>query len=383
MGALLFCVVLVGLVMSPAAAAVEPEPEPSFDMDTYRATVLEVSEDEAVESYFGEAAAIQRVRVRIDAGPWEGEHELENHLTGNPAYDLRVAPGDRVMVGGSEYGGRSELFIVDFVRDVPLLYLVGIFAASLIIIGGLRGIKTLLVLGLTGIAVLYLLIPALLAGWSPIVTTVAISGIVVTVSLSIITGFTTKTLSAVIGTVAGVLFAGILAGVFGESAHLLGLHTQEAQLLMFTTEQTFDFRGLLFAGMILGALGAVMDVSISIASAVEEVYRAGGDRSVASLARAGLNVGRDVLGTMSNTLILAYTGSALPLLLLLMAHRADLVGVANMDIIATEVVRALSGSVGLVLCVPVTAFAAAYFKGNQAVRRDSKVPRSRGPSRSR
>ncbi|MFP4200610.1 MAG: YibE/F family protein, partial [Clostridia bacterium] len=181
-------------------------------------------------------------------------------------------------------------------------------------------------------------------------------------SLLIIAGPTHKTAAAILGTVAGVLFAGILASVFGNSAHLMGLHTQEAQFLMFSSETPFDFRGLLFAGMILGALGAVMDVSISIASAVEEVHRVGKSNRFSTLVISGMNVGRDVLGTMSNTLILAYTGSSLPLILLLVAHRADFVSVANMDIMATEVIRALSGSVGLILCVPVTAISAAWLK---------------------
>ncbi|MFO7941102.1 MAG: YibE/F family protein [Bacillota bacterium] len=343
-----------------------PENEAGLRVQTYRATVLDVEEEEVEESYFGGPTVEQRVKLRVDSGPWEGEREVINRLTGNPAYDIRVAPGDRVMVGGSDFTETEEIFIVDFVRDVPVAYLLGIFALSLVIIGGKRGAKTLVVLGLTALAVAYLLIPALLAGWNPMITTVVVSAIVVAFSLYIIAGATHKTAAAILGTVAGVLFAGILATLFGNSAHLMGLHTQEAQFLMFSSETPFDFRGLLFSGMILGALGAVMDVSISIASAVEEVHRVGRSARFSTLVRSGMNVGRDVLGTMSNTLILAYTGSSLPLILLLVAHRADFVSVANMDVIATEVIRALSGSVGLVLCVPVTAITAAWLKSRFA-----------------
>lgn len=136
-------------------------------------------------------------------------------------------------------------------------------------------------------------------------------------------------------------------------------------MLYHTTELTVDFRGLLFAGMILGALGAVMDVAVSIASAVAEVREANPELSVWDLASSGLNVGRDVLGTMANTLILAYAGGALPLLLLLTAHGQEMTKVLNLDIIATEVVRALSGSTGLAFSVPATALLAALLQGRR------------------
>ncbi len=355
--------------------AMEPAEEPSATIDTYRATVLEAEEvDPDPGAHFGGMGAQQRVVVEVHSGPWEGEHTLANYLTGNPAYDIIVAPGDRVLVGASDHAGETELFITDFVRDVPILFLLGAFAAALVLVGGLQGLKTLLVLGLTALAVFYGLIPAILAGWPPVVMTVVVSAIVVSVSLLIIVGRGTKTVAAVIGTVAGVLFAGVLAALFGRWAHLMGLHTQESQMLLFTVEGSLDFRGLLFSGMILGALGAVMDVSVSIASAVEEVHRVRDDTKFGALVRSGMNVGRDVLGTMSNTLILAYAGSALPLILLLVAHRADFVGTVNMDVIATEIIRALTGSIGLILCVPVTALTAGWLKV-----RTASLPRRRAP----
>lgn len=126
-----------------------------------------------------------------------------------------------------------------------------------------------------------------------------------------------------------------------------------------------DFRGLLLAGMILGALGAIMDVCVSISSSVQEVATPDPEISVTALFRSGLNVGKDVLGTMTNTLILAYTGSALSLLLLLGVQQMERIKLMNLDIIATEVVRALSGSIGMVLCVPATALLAAFWSGRR------------------
>ncbi|MFP4200834.1 MAG: YibE/F family protein, partial [Clostridia bacterium] len=163
-----------------------PDNQATFGVETYRATVLEVEESEVAESHFGGRTVLQRVKVRVDSGPWKGERDITNRLTGNPAYDIRVSPGDRVMVGGSNFTEEEELFIADFVRDVPSAYLLGIFALSLVIIGGRRGLKTLVVLGLTALTVGYVLIPALLAGWAPILSTVAVSAIVVAFSLLII-----------------------------------------------------------------------------------------------------------------------------------------------------------------------------------------------------
>jgi len=119
-----------------------------------------------------------------------------------------------------------------------------------------------------------------------------------------------------------------------------------------------DVQGLLFAGIIIGALGAVMDVSMSVSSAVEEVKKANPTLDAADLFRSGLNVGRDVMGTMSNTLILAYTGSSVPLLLIFMAYQESLLKMINLDMIASEIVRALSGSLGMVMVAPLTAFIA-------------------------
>ena len=122
----------------------------------------------------------------------------------------------------------------------------------------------------------------------------------------------------------------------------------------------FEFKDLLFAGIILGALGAVMDVSVSIASAIEEIYKANRKLSQKELFLSGMNIGKDMMGTMSNTLILAYTGSSIPLLLLFMAYETSIVKIINLDIIATEIVRSLSGSIGLILTIPITAAVSAF-----------------------
>ena len=180
-----------------------------------------------------------------------------------------------------------------------------------------------------------------------------------TITMVLVHGYNKKTLAGIIGTTSGVLVAGLLALLVGKAAKLTGFSSEEMQMLMYIPQQVkFDYQGLLFAGMIIGALGAVMDVGISIASAVEEVKRVNPGLTTRQLIQAGMNVGRDVMGTMANTLILAYTGSALPLILIFMAYDMPFLKIINLDLISTEIVRALTGSIGLTLAIPITSVAA-------------------------
>ncbi len=352
---IIFCVSLV--LMSNQAAAGAAEEFTPVEEDTYRAEVLEVDLQEGDDFTWGESPGVQMVTLQFIDGPRQGEeHVVENHLTGNPAFDIEVSEGDRVLVGEMD----GSFHIMDFVRDLPLKWMLTLFLVSLLIVGGLKGLKVLVTLSLTGLAIKYIMIPGLLNGYNPVNITVLISAVVVALTALLLLGFGSKFMAAVGGTVLGTVGAAVVAHIFAGSAHLMGMHTQEAQQLYFTADIAIDFRGLLLAGFILGALGAIMDVCVSIASSVQEISKADPDMSFLQLFRSGLNVGKDVLGTMANTLILAYTGSALPLLLLLGVHPIDTIKLMNLDVIATEVVRALSGSIGMVLSVPATALLAAF-----------------------
>ena len=157
----------------------------------------------------------------------------------------------------------------------------------------------------------------------------------------------------------GVLVAGLISYLVGSQINLTGMSADEATILLYIPQEiTFDFRNLLFAGIILGALGAIMGVGMSITSSIDEIYKANNQLSVKELFDSGMNVGKDIMGTMINTLILAYAGTSIPLLLVFMAYETSMTKIINMDIIATEIVRALSGSIGLILTIPITALIA-------------------------
>jgi uncharacterized membrane protein len=203
-----------------------------------------------------------------------------------------------------------------------------------------------------------------LRGYNPVALTVLVAAVATMITIFIVAGFSYKSFAAILGTIGGLGVAGLAAMLAGKAAHLTGFGSEEAAMLLYIPQNvSLDIQGLLFAGIIIGALGAVMDVSMSVASAVEEVKKANPALGAADLFRSGLNVGRDVMGTMSNTLILAYTGSSVPLLLIFMAYRESLLKMINLDMIASEIVRALSGSLGMVLVVPLTAFIAGLLFG--------------------
>ncbi len=336
---------------------------PEFETEVVRGRVLEVSEYEEIEhdwTFVGR----QLVTVEITSGRFRGQvEELENLFTGIEYRDIELKPGDQVLLFiETDQGMLVSVNLYDVARDNYLYILVAMFVIGVILVAWLRGLKSLLTLVFMAVVIAYGLLPLILRGHSPLLLTAGFAALITLVTLTVIGGLNQKTASAILGTLGGLLVAGIFAWVFGTVARLTGFSTQDAQMLLYAdVPGSIDFRGLLFAGIIIGALGAVLDVAMSIASSVSEISAANPRLSFKDLFRAGHNVGTDVLGTMINTLILAYAGSALPLLLLFMAYDMSYMSIINMDLIATEVVRALAGSFGLLTAAPLTAVAAALF----------------------
>lgn len=323
-----------------------------------RAKVLNVKklEEDLLENEFFTESMM--VTLEILSGDYKGmEFETLHSLTGSFGYDIIVEPGDKVLVTVEESeNGEVQVYISEYLRDSYIYTVIAIFIILLILFGGFKGIKTIITLILTILLVLKVLLPGLLAGYNPIMLTLVVSFVITLVTILIVAGFNTKSYAAIVGVLGGVLVSGFIAYIIGSKVRLTGMSSEEAMMLMYIPQGgKFDFRGLLFAGIIMGALGAVMDVGMSIASAMEEIKIADPKISTNALIMAGMNVGKDIMGTMANTLILAYTGSAIPLLLLFTAYQDPLVKIINLDIIATEIIRAFAGSIGLILSIPLTA----------------------------
>jgi len=318
----------------------------------------------------------QFVELKMLSGKFKGKTVETEHMTSSMmGGQMVVKPGDKVLVFvdddpslAESPDGKPMFYIADYYRISPLIWLAVFYALLLLAIGGAKGFKSLISLVLTIGLLFIVLFPLTLKGWNPLLVSVVLAGVVSFLVFWIIGGRTIKSTSAAIGTLAGVAIAGLLALLAGNLMHLTGMSSEESRILLYSMNLNIDYRGLLFGSILIGALGAVMDIGMSIASAVEEVHRIHPEKTFKNLFDSGMNIGRDVMGTMSNTLILAYTGSSLPLLLLLVANQTSFDKIFNMELIAAEVVRALAGSIGLVLCIPITAFVSAYLNNRKLIK---------------
>lgn len=331
--------------------------------------VLEViSEEQVPDPLSGESTTNQLLKVRITSGAYKGKIiKAQNMQTSNPVYNIKVKSGNSVLVvlEVGVNGSINNAFIADHLREPKIYLLTIIFIILLLAIGWRQGAKSLTALFLTMVLIWGLLLPGLLKGYNPILLTVLIAAVATSITLVVIGGWSQKSLAAICGTVGGVTVAGLLALIVGKAAHLTGFGCEEAGMLLYIPNIKLDIQGLLYASIIIGTLGAAMDVSISIASSIYEVKRVNDQLNVSQLITAGMNVGRDIMGTMTNTLILAYTGSSVQLILIFMAYKESLLKILNLDLVASEIVRALAGSIGMVMVVPITAVIAGLLMGNK------------------
>ncbi|NLL96481.1 MAG: YibE/F family protein [Clostridiaceae bacterium] len=313
-------------------------------------------------------SSIQVLEVKIITdGPYKNkvittEYDLSMYISQSEE-NTKLKPGDEVLLilELDEKGNITQSFIYSVVRDKYLLLLLIIFGLIILSVGRLKGLKALISLSLTILAIIYILIPLILKGFDPVFISIWVCIAITGVTLLLVSGYNKKTLAAVIGTTGGVVAAGFLAQLIGEMAKLTGLGNEESQMLMYIPQNiSFNYKGLLFAGILIGALGAAMDVAMSLSSAMFEIKDIDPEIKRVAHVKAGMNIGRDMIATMSNTLILAYAGGALQLLILLVAYKIPFYEIINQDGYASEVVRSFAGSIGLILTIPITAMAAGF-----------------------
>jgi uncharacterized membrane protein len=244
-------------------------------------------------------------------------------------------------------------------RETAIYIFVGIFLLLLWGIGGKNGFKTALGLTFTFGCIIYLYLPLIYRGYSPFYAAVFVAIVTTVMTMGLIGGCTFKSVSAIIGTVGGVICAGICAAGFGAAAGISGFNVSDVEALLFVGQMTrVKIGGLLFSGILIASLGAVMDVAISIASTINEIYRHNPALTKKQLFSAGINVGRDLIGTMANTLILAFTGGSLSVLVLNYAYDLPYRQMINSYSIGIEIMQGISGSLGMILTVPLVALIA-------------------------
>ena len=289
----------------------------------------------------------QEVIIEITSGQFKGkQYQTSNYLS--MLFNINCKEGTRVIVRldpRSEDDGYSA-FIYSYDRTFILLGLFLVFALSLIIIG--RGKGTMSLLSLIFILISAILVTILIVFYTTVFTFVLIDGI------------NRKTISAALGTLSGVVIASVFAAIAGALSHISGFQTNEAEeLLLIGTDHGMKLKGLFTVGILIASLGAVMDVAMSIASAIHELHEVNDKMTAMELFHSGMNIGRDAMGTMANTLILAFAGSSFTLLLLIYYYNISFTQLMNTDMVAREVIQGLSGSIGIVLTVPIVAILSA------------------------
>lgn len=304
---------------------------------------------------------VQEVKVEIIDGEYIGEefdttYTLSYDIAGKiMAYELDV--GDKVLVQLSEDSeGNVTATVQDVVRSGYIIGMFIVFLLSIVLVGGKKGIKAILGLLYTIVLIYLIMIKGIFKGDNAIISSIGTSMLVILGTFIIIGGFNKKITTAAIGTLGGVVSAGIMALIFNHLAKMSGACEDAIQLSVSMSTINFDFRDLLFAGIIVSALGACMDVGMSIASSLDEIKMKKSDITWTELFKSGMNIGRDVIGTMTNTLILAYVGSSLTLILLFMACNMNIVEILNKETIAEQVISAIAGSMGVIYTVPITSF---------------------------
>ena len=311
--------------------------------------------------------------VKLTTGPAAGQIIFLD-VTPGPATP-NFAPGDKIVLGhipdlpaGSPAG--SEYYFADFQRDTPLLVLALLFAASVILLGRWRGLRALAALALSLAVLILFVLPAILQGRSPVAVAIVGSAAIMILALYLSHGANVRTTTALLGTLVSLALTGLLALVFVGATQLSGLASEEAVYLQVSAD-AINMQGLILAGIIIGSLGVLDDVTVTQASAVWELRKANPAWGFGELYRPALRIGRDHIASTVNTLVLAYAGAALPLLILFTQAQRPLVEVAAGEVVATEIVRTLVGSIGLVASVPVTtALTAAAVAGMPALGRN-------------
>ncbi len=327
--------------------------------ETVKAEVLEIVEQfERDIMGTGASTTVQEMRILIEEGEREGEVvKLENDLS-------VLSVGDKIFVNRLLSIDGTEYYIFkDVERRGPLLFLIAIFIGLVVWLSGMQGVRAVLSLALSIGAIIFLLIPALLAGYSPALASLVIAGLILSVTLFLTHGFKPRVFITFLGTFGAVFATCIIAWIWVTWMRFTGFGDDSSVYLNFATGGTLDLTGLLLGGIIIGLLGVLDDVSITQASVVQELKAANPKFGFKDLYRRALRVGRDHVGSLVNTLALAYVGTSLPLLLLYSYSESPISILINQEILAAEILRIIVGSIGLVLAVPfTTAMAAWYFK---------------------
>ncbi len=308
----------------------------------------------------------QYFTARILNGEFKGETVTAAQTSDNYTIGVKekeVEKGDKVVL--YNYGmkqGEADWVMGGYARFDGILVLMLIYCAAMLLLGRLKGLKTLVSLGFTCLAVFYVFIPAILNGHNIYLQTALVCVYTIVMTLLITGGFTDKSLTTIIGCSFGVAVAAVCASVFNKVLLLTGMTDEHSvYLIQLNPDHPMNLNALIFAMIVIGALGAVMDVAMDISSSLHELHVKAPHLKFTELFRSGITIGRDIMGTMANTLVLAYIGSQLCSILLLIMYSSSMYELINREGIVVEMLNAFIGSLAILLTIPLTSLVCAAF----------------------
>lgn len=303
--------------------------------------------------------------MEFTSGPYKGKSveatQLIDSIYANPPKE--VEKGDNIIVANKgEMGSTTDEWIfIEHNRSNYLILLCLSFLLLIVLIGRSKGFATILSLLFTGSAIFLVYIPSILKGYNIYVSTIINCVFIILISLILLNGINKKTLCAILGNIGGVAVSGILAFIMNNLLNITGFVDEDYTFLAYLKAgDPIDLQAVIWGGVVIGSLGAIMDVAMSIASAMNELSDHMQKRSFSKMLKSGMNIGKDAIGTMTNTLILAYIGGSLAMVLLLTAYNRNVLYLFNLEMIVVEVMQAVVGSMGILFAVPLTAVFAAY-----------------------
>ncbi len=347
----------------------------STNENYYKKTIAKITsvteaEESQAEDMNGNIEQInkQQIKAVIVNGSHKGEEiQLQNTTSYSGAYDLNFKVNDEVFVSLKEDAGKKIVSseILDLKRDKYIAYVTILFILFILIIGGFKGLRSLTSV-IANVIIFSAVIALYLHGYNLLLIASVASMFFIVLSISIVSGVNKKTISAISGTVAGTLAAMLITAVVVHITNSKGIHYEEMEFLTRPPEQIF------FVEILIGTLGGIMDIAISISSAIKEIYDKNPDIERKTLIKSGMEIGKDIMGTMANTLVFAYISGSIPIILLWLKNGFPISYIVNIDI-CLEIIRALTGSIGIVISIPITLYISVIFLKNNRIGEEIKL----------
>ena len=363
-----------------------PDPTNGQGMESQEAVVTEITGRSSEKIDMGGSSPQEASTISFHAKLLTGGQKgktvtaTQSFQPGISSQMKEVEAGDKLILIKSENEGSESQWVAgDYVRTDALMVLGGLFALALLFFGRSKGLHTIISLVFTCLAVFAVFIPAILSGKNIYFWAILTSSFIIVMSYLIVNDANKKTLAAGLGCLGGILVSGAMTAVMNPALKLTGVLDEDSMYLLYINEKRpIDLKAVIFAAILIGAIGAIMDVAMSISSSLSEISRKNRSASFHDIFRSGMEIGRDVMGTMTNTLILAYIGGSLSVVLLLMTYNTSLLQVLNREMVVVDILQALVGSFGILFAIPFTSFVcAAFYSKNQ---NDGGHPKARPSS---